>query len=267
VSSTLVARVAPPVLLGGRAHRLIERNLMATRRQWMIIVTGFFEPVFFLFSVGIGISKLVGTVPVAGHAVAYTAFVAPGLMAASAMNGAVYDSTFNVFFKLKFAKTYDAILSTPLSVGDVAIGEIGWALGRGLLYAAAFLVTMAAMGLVQSPWAVLALPAATLIGFAFAAVGIATTSYMRSWQDFDVVQLAVLPMFLFSATFYPLATYPPAVRWIVELTPLFHGVSLIRGLTTGLLGWSMLVDVGYLVALGLVGLTVAARRLERLLLT
>ncbi|MFL6136368.1 MAG: ABC transporter permease [Frankiaceae bacterium] len=267
MSSTLVARVVPPVLLGGRAHRILERNLMATRRHWMIIVTGFFEPVLYLFSVGVGISKLVGTVPVAGHAVAYTTFVAPGLMAASAMNGAVYDSTFNVFFKLKFAKTYDAILSTPLSVGDVALGEIGWALGRGLLYAAAFLVTMAAMGLVASPWAVLALPASTLIGFAFAAVGIAATSYMRSWQDFDIVQLAVLPMFLFSATFYPLATYPDAVRWLVELTPLFHGVSLIRGLTTGLLSWSMLADVGYLVALGLVGLVVAGRRLERLLLT
>jgi lipooligosaccharide transport system permease protein len=265
--TTLVARVAPPVLLGGRASRLVERNLMATRSQWLIIVSGFFEPVFYLLSIGVGISKLVGTVPVAGHPVAYTTFVAPGLMAASAMNGAIYDSTFNVFFKLKFAKTYDAILSTPLSVGDVALGEIGWALGRGLLYASAFLVTMSVMGLIDSPWAALALPASTLIGFAFAAVGMSATSYMRSWQDFDVVQLALLPMFLFSATFYPLGTYPPAVRWLVELTPLYHGVSLIRGLTTGLLGWSLLVDVAYLVALGLAGLTLAARRLERLLLT
>lgn len=265
--STLVARVAPPVLLGGRASRLIERNLMAGRRQWLLIATGFFEPVFYLFSVGIGISKLVGTVPVGGHAVGYTTFVAPGLMAASAMNGAVYDSTFNVFFKLKFAKTYDAVLSTPLTVVDVALGEIGWALGRGLLYATAFLITMAAMGLISSPWALLALPASTLIGFAFAAVGISATSYMRSWQDFDFVQLAVLPMFLFSATFYPLATYPAAVRWLVEITPLYHGVSLIRGLTTGLLDASMLVDVGYLLLLGVAGVAIAARRLERMLLT
>lgn len=265
--ATLVARVAPPALLAGRAQRLIERNLMATRRQWIIIVTGFFEPVFYLFSIGIGISKLVGDVPVAGHLVPYTTFVAPGLMAASAMNGAVYDSTFNVFFKLKFAKTYDAVLSTPLSVVDVALGEIGWALGRGLLYAVAFLCTMATMGLVSSPLAILALPAATLIGFAFAAVGISATSYMRTWQDFDFVQLAILPMFLFSATFYPLSTYPPAVRWVVALTPLYHGVALIRGLTTGVVGWSMLVDVGYLLVLGAVGVAVASRRLERLLLT
>ena len=265
--STLLPRIAPPVLLGGRANRLIERNLMASRRQWMLILTGFFEPVFYLFSVGIGISKLVGSVPFGGHSVGYTTFVAPGLMAASAMNGAVYDSTFNVFFKLKFAKTYDAILSTPLTVGDVALGEVGWALGRGALYASAFLVTMAAMGLVSSPWAVLALPAATLIGFAFAAAGISASSYMRSWQDFDFVQLAVLPMFLFSATFYPLTTYPAAVRWLVRITPLYHGVSLMRGLTTGLVHWSMLVDVGYLLLLGLAGVAIASRRLERMLLT
>ena len=265
--TTLVARVAPPVLLGGRAQRLVERNLMATRHQWAIIVSGFFEPVFYLFSIGVGISKLVGDVPVGGHPVAYTTFVAPGLMAASAMNGAVYDSTYNVFFKLKFAKTYDAILSTPLTVMDVAVGEILWALGRGLIYAAAFLLTMSAMGLVSSPWAALTLPASTLIGFTFAAVGIAFTSYMRSWQDMDLVQLAVLPMFLFSATFYPLSTYPGAMRWVVQLTPLYHGVSLIRGLTTGLLSWGMAVDVLYLAALGLLGVRIAARRLERLLLT
>ena len=265
--TTLVARVAPPVLLGGRATRLIERNLMATRHQWIIIVSGFFEPVFYLFSIGVGISKLVGSIPTGdGRVVAYTAFVAPGLMAASAMNGAIYDSTFNVFFKLKFAKTYDAVLSTPLGVGDVARGEVGWALGRGLLYAVAFLITMAGMGLVQSPWAVLALPAATLIGFAFAAVGMAATTYMRSWEDMDMIQLAILPMFLFSATFYPLTTYPAAVQWLVQLTPLYQGVSLIRGLTTGLLHPSMLADAGYLAVLGAVGVRVASLRLRRLLL-
>jgi lipooligosaccharide transport system permease protein len=264
--STLVTRVAPPVLLGGRAVRVLERNLMASRRQWLLIVSGFFEPVFYLFSIGVGVSKLVGAVPVGGHLVPYTTFVAPGLMAASAMNGAIYDSTYNMFFKLKFAKTYDAILSTPLSVRDVALGEVGWALARGLLYASAFLLTMTATGRVSSPWAVLALPAATLIGMAFAALGVATSSYMRNWQDLDTVQLAILPMFLFSATFYPVSTYPGTVRRIVEATPLYHGVTLIRGLTTGVLQWSMLVDVGYLLALAVVGVLVASRRLGQLLL-
>jgi lipooligosaccharide transport system permease protein len=168
---------------------------------------------------------------------------------------------------MKYAKLYDAMLATPLRPGDVARGEITWALLRGACYSAVFIVVMLAMGLVESWWMVLALPTTLLIGYAFAGAGMALTTWMRSWQDFEFVQLAIMPMFLFSATFYPLSTYPDAMRWLVELTPLYHGVALMRGLTTGLLSWSMLVDVAYLAALGALGVVVAARRLERLLLT
>jgi len=264
----LIARVAPPVLFGGRrAGLLIERNLMVYRRGWLMIVSGFFEPLFYLLSIGLGIGALVGAIPLGdGRTVPYTAFVAPALLASSAMNGAIYDSTFNVFFKLKYAKTYDAILATPVGVDDVAVGEIAWALIRGALYAATFLVVMLAMGLVLSPWAILAFPAALLIGFAFGAAGMAATSFMRTWQDFDLIQLVILPLFLFSATFYPITTYPEPIRLLVELTPLYHGVDLVRGLTTGALGPGMLVHVAYLSVMGLAGLAISARRLERLLL-
>jgi len=187
-------------------------------------------------------------------------------MASSAMNGAVYDSTMNVFFKLRYAKLYDAVLSTPLGIDDVATGEVGWALTRGTLYAIGFLVVMAGLGLTASPMAVLALPAAMLIGFAFAAVGMAATTWVRSWQDFDVLQLVLLPMFLFSATFYPITAYPDALRVVVELTPLYHGVSLIRSLTLGVPGPQQLVDVAYLAVMGLAGILVTARRLGVLLL-
>ena len=183
------------------------------------------------------------------------------------MNGAVYDSTMNVFFKLKFAKTYDAILATPIGVGDVALGEITWALMRGLLYATVFLGVMVALGDVSSSWAILALPAAVLIGFAFAAAGMAATTYMRSWQDFDFVQLAILPLFLFSGTFYPLSTYPRWLQIVVELSPLYHGVALIRGLTLGAVGPGLLFHAAYLAAMGVAGLWVSSRRLGRLLLT
>ena len=265
---TLIARVAPPVLFSGRrAGLLIERNLLVYRRGWLVIVSGFFEPLFYLLSIGLGIGALVGAVPLGdGRTVPYTAFVAPALLASSAMNGAIYDSTFNVFFKLKYAKTYDAILATPVGVGDIAAGEIGWALIRGALYAGTFLLVMLAMGLVLSPWAILAFPAALLIGFAFGAIGMAATSFMRTWQDFDLVQLVILPLFLFSATFFPLTTYPEPVRLLVELTPLYHGVDLVRGLTTGALEPGMLVHVAYLGIMGAVGLAITARRLERLLL-
>ena len=262
----LAPRIVPAALLAGRrAPRILERKLMVYRRLWVHLITGFFEPVFYLLSIRVGIGKLVGNVNLHGHALSYASFVAPALLAASAMNGAVFDSTFGVFFNLKYAKTYDAILATPMGVEDVALGEIGWALLRGLMYATAFLVVMAAMGLVHSFWAIAALPGSTLIGFAFGAVGMAGTSYMRSWLDFEFVQLSILPLFLFSATFYPLATYPRALQVLVQCTPLYQGVAIERALTTGTVGADILVHVLYLSVMGLVGLRVASRRMHRLL--
>ena len=249
-----------------RAGLLVERNVLVYRRTWMVIVSGFFEPLLYLLSIGFGLGALIGAVPFGGRDVPYTVFVAPALMAASAMNGAIYDSTMNVFYKLREARTYDAILATPIGPGDVALGEISWALIRGAIYATTFLFVMFVLGFVRSPLAILALPSAILIGFAFAGVGMAATTFMRTWQDMDMVQLVILPLFLFSATFYPLETYPDAMRLLVQLTPLYHGVDLIRSLTTGIVGPGILVHVGYLAIMGIVGLTIASRRLDRLLL-
>ncbi|MFZ5869125.1 MAG: ABC transporter permease [Actinomycetota bacterium] len=262
------ARALPLPAGAGLARTLVERNARAFRHGWMTLVSGFFEPVFYLFSLGVGLGALVGTVVTDGGVeVPYAAFVAPALLAASAMNGAVYDSTFNVFFKLKYAKLYDSVLSTPLGPRDVAVGEISWALLRGQVYAAAFLVVAALAGVVESWWTLLALPAATVIGFAFAAVGMAATTYMRSWVDFDYVQLAILPMFLFSATFFPLSTYPESLQWVVQATPLYHGVAMVRELMLGDVSLGILWHVGYFAVMGLAGFLVAARRLERLLLS
>jgi lipooligosaccharide transport system permease protein len=266
-------RILPaPVLaarqLGGRgsAH-LVERNARAYRHAWLILVTGFFEPLFYLLSIGVGIGKLVGTIAVDGHPVSFTSFVAPALLATSAMNGAIFDSTFNIFFKLKYARVYDAILATPMRAGDVAMGEIGWALIRGGLYACAFIVIMLAMGLVHSIWAVFAIPVALLIGYAFAGAGMAATTFVRTWQDFEYVTLTTLPMFLFSATFYPLSTYHlRAIQIVVDCTPLYQGIAVLRGLTLGYVGPSLLWHVLYLAIMGTTGLAIAGRRIDRLLL-
>ena len=264
----LPLRIVPPAIRAARRpHRLIERSLMVYRRDWLIIVSGFFEPLLYLLSFRVGLGKLVGAVDVGGRQVEYAAFVAPALMAASAMNGAVYDSTMNVYFKLKQARVYDAVLATPVGVGDVALGEIGFALLRGQLYASAFLVVMWAMGLVASPWVVLALPACALIGFAFGAMGMAGTTFMRGWSDFEYVLVVTMPLFLFSATFAPLAAYPARVRWLVQLSPLYHGVALVRMANAGVWEWAAIVHVGVLVVLAVVGLRISARRLERLLLS
>jgi lipooligosaccharide transport system permease protein len=263
----LTWRVLPPLTFRGRGPlRVYERNAVYYRTSWKIVFSGFFEPVFYLFSLGIGLDRLVPEFTWNGQTVDYTAFVAPALLAASAMNGAVYESTMNVFFKLKHAKLYDAMLATPLQVGDVTMGEIAWCLSRGGIYAIGFLIVMMVMGLIASPWAVLALPAAILIGFGFAAVGFAATSFMRSWEDFDYVVLVTLPLFLFSTTFYPLSTYPEAIQWVVRLTPLYQGVELMRGLVLGIVGWDLLAHVAYFAVMGAAGLAVAERRLHRLLL-
>jgi lipooligosaccharide transport system permease protein len=249
-----------------RAARLFERNVVAYRSAKLILASGVAEPLFYLGSVGLGFGHLVGRVPIGGGTIAYTDFVAPALLAASAMNGAIFDSTFNVFFKIKYMKTYNAVLATPVRPLDIAIGEVGWSLTRGLIYAAAFLLVMLAMGLLHSWWSLVALPAATLVGLCFGGMGIAATCYMRSWQDFDFVQLATLPMFLFSATFYPLGAYSGSVQTIVQLTPLYNGVALLRSLTLGDVGVATLGHVAYLAALGCGGIAIAARRLGRRLL-
>lgn len=263
----LTWRVLPPITYRGRGPvRVYERATIFYRHSWKIIFSGFFEPVFYLFSLGIGLDRLVGEVSFAGKPVEFTAFVAPALLASSAMNGAVYESTMNVFFKLKYGKLYDAMLSTPLQVGDVTLGEISWCLSRGGLYAIGFLTVMLAMGLIESAWAILALPAAILIGFGFAAIGFAATSFMRSWEDFDLVFLVTLPLFLFSATFYPLSTYPEGLQWVVRATPLYHGNELMRGLTLGAVGWDMIGHVAYFLVMGAIGLVIVDRRLHKLLL-
>lgn len=264
---TTTALRARPLGAGEATGLLVYRNFLAYRRAWYIFATGFLEPVFYLFSIGVGVGQLVTGFELNGQEIPYAEFVAPGMLAASAMNGSLLDSTFNFFFKLKYNKLFDQMLATPLTTMDVARGELSWSLLRGGIYATGFLVVMLAMDLVSSWWALLAVPAALLIGLAFGGVCMALTTWMRSWQDFEWVTLATIPMFLFSATFFPVDAYPGVVRWIVEVTPLYRGVVLCRELTTGAVSWASLVSVVYLVAMGVVGLLVVRRRLDKLLLT
>ncbi len=262
-----VARVATVPVGLALALRLVERNARATRHAWLTVLSGFFEPVFYLLALGVGLGALVGEVTTdAGTAVPYAVFVAPALLASSAMNGAVFDSTFAVFFKMAYARLYETVLATPLRPRDVALAEVTSALLRGQVYALVFLLVMLVAGLVPSWWALLAVPAAALLGFAFAAVGMAATTFMRSWTDFGYIGLATTPLFLFSATFYPLSTYPDALQWVVQATPLYHGVALLRGLVIGELAPGMLGNAAYLAVMGGLGVAVAARRIGRRLL-
>jgi lipooligosaccharide transport system permease protein len=252
-----------------RASRMVQRNLLVYKHTWMVIFSGFFEPLFYLLGIGIGVGSMVP--PIDG--VSYAAFVAPGLLASSCLNGAISDGFFNIFFKLHFQKTYDGILSTPMRVPDVAFGEMLWALTRGALYAAAFLFVLLILGettgrpMLLSPWAALAWPAAVLSATSFSAMAVCLTTVVRKVQDFDmVVGLLVMPMFLFSGIFVPIAQFPVVVQWMMRATPLYHGVSMLRQLTTGTPDATIFGHVAYLVIAGVMAFVLAMHRLERALI-
>ena len=255
-------------LYAGNARSVIERGFLVIRNQnWGVIATGFFEPVLYLLAMGVGMGSLVGEVPGPdGRPISYAMYIAPALLATSAMNGAIYDSVNNVFFKLRFSKLYEGMLATSLGPMDVALGEIFMALFRGLLYAIGFLGVLTLMGLVTSWWALVMIPVALLIALGFAALGMAVSSYMTSFQQLDLVPVVLLPMFLFSATLYPITVYPDAIQWFIKAMPLWHGVELMRQLSVGYFTSMTLTHLGYFVAMSVVGVAVATARLRKLFL-
>ncbi|NYE96464.1 lipooligosaccharide transport system permease protein [Psychromicrobium silvestre] len=255
-------------LYSGNARSVIARGLLATKStNWLVMVSGFFEPVLYLLSMGVGLGALVGTVMgPGGQPVSYAAYIAPALLATSAMNGAVYDSTWNVFFKMNFAKLYQGMLYTSLGPLDVALGEIFLALLRGLVYATGFTLVMAVMGLITSWWALLMIPASVFIAFGFASFGMGITSFMKTFQQMDWINFVMLPMFLFSATFYPLSVYPEPIQWLIQAMPLWHGVELLRELGAGVIGLGTLWHLLYYLVMIAFGLVLTTSRLRKLFL-
>lgn len=252
-----------------RAVRMYQRNMLVYKHSWMVIFSGFFEPLFYLLSIGLGLGGMVSNI----GGISYVAFVAPGLLASNCMNGAVSDGLFNIWWKLHLQKTYDGILATPMRVADVAFGEMLWALTRGSLYAAAFLLLVLTLGELHGPrillsWtAVFALPAAILVAASFSSMAICLCSFVRKREDFDAVMgLLVMPMFLFSGIFFPVSQMPWPVQLAFQIVPLYHAVALLRALTTGAIGVSIAGHLAYLIAGGIVAFLVAMRRLERTLI-
>jgi lipooligosaccharide transport system permease protein len=253
-------------IYAGRSRVLIERALYAAKSSNMLVIlSGFVEPVLYLLAFGFGIGQLIGNVTDgAGNLVTYAAFIAPALLATSAMNGAIYDATWNVFFKMHFARIYQVMLSSSMGPMDVALGEIGWALLRGLSYSIGFMAIVAPLGLITSWWGVLAIPAASLIAFGFASLGMAVTSYMTTFQQMNWVNFFLLPMFLFSGTFFPVSVYPEWIQLIVKALPLWQGVELIRSLTLGNVGIEIFGHVLYFLVMIALGLWFTTVRLKAL---
>jgi len=253
-------------IYSGRASMLLERGFRAFKSSnWMVVLSGFVEPVLYLLAFGFGIGQLIGNLEDGlGRPVSYATFIAPALLATSAMNGAVYDSTWNVFFKMHFGKIYQVMLSSSLGPMDVALGEIGWALLRGVAYSLGFMAIVTPLGLVTNAWGLLAIPAASLIAFGFASIGMAITSYLKSFQQMNWVTFFMLPMFLFSGTFFPVNVYPQWIQMIVQALPLWQGVELIRSLMLGIVDWSLLGHVAYFLVMIAGGLWFTTVRLKAL---
>jgi len=251
-----------------RGAGVVERNYLAERRRrGLMVLSGVLEPLLYLLSIGYGVGALIGRIPLPhGGTATYAEFVAPAMLAVSAMQGAVAETVFNFFVKMKYARLYDGILATPVRPWEVAFGELVWAMLRGLFYSAIFLTFMVGMG-VTSWWrALLAWPASLLVGLVFGGIGMAASTVMRSWQDFDLVITVQMALFMFSATFVPLTRFPASVRWLAELSPLTHGVVLLRGITLGgETPLAMVTAAGFMLLVTVVSFLVAARRMTSLL--
>jgi lipooligosaccharide transport system permease protein len=243
---------------------IVVRHLwvLRARRPWTLIAHGVFEPFLYLISFGLGLGQLIGALPGSAGDVPYAAFVAPALLATSAMNSAIEETTGSVWFRLRFQRVYEAIVTTPMAPGEIARGEAMAAVLRSTMSATFFLLVIAVLGLVRSWWAVMALPGIVLIAFAFAGAGLAVTTYLRQFHHHQYVQLFMLPMFLFATTFYPLSVYPEPLRVVVAALPLYQSTELIRGLTLGSPGRGVFVAVAYLLVMGVVGIWVAGRRFQ-----
>lgn len=249
----------------GRSRVMVERSFLAFKTSnYFVFMSGFVEPVFYLLSFGFGLGTMIGGITANGTNVSYAAYIAPALLATSAMNGALYDSTWNVFFKMHFGKIYQGILSTSMGSLDVALGEISWALIRGFVYAIGFMCVMFPFGLIPSFWGILAIPAAVVVAFGFASFGMGITSYLKSFQQMNWLNFFLMPMFMFSGTFYPLSIYPQWIQWLIEALPLWQAIAMIRALTLGDIGIGLLFHVLYFVVMIALGLIFTTRRLTAL---
>jgi len=249
----------------GYAFSVWRRNFALYRRTWKLnLLPNFFEPLLYLLSIGIGVGAYVSQM----GGTRYVVFLAPGLVAVAAMNGASFEVTYNAYVRLNFEKTYESMLTTPIQPEDVLAGEILWAMTRATIYGGCFLLVVVAMGLAPPLRALLALPLIPLTGMLFAGLGIAFSLRIPSIDLFSFYfTLFLTPLFLFSDVFFPLEERLSG-GWLrlAELLPLLHPVRLVRTAFAGSLSWQVAWDLGYVLAASALLLWIAARVTRRRLL-
>lgn len=209
----------------------------------------FFEPVIYLIGLGIGLGFFVRRI----EGMSYIQFIAPGLLASTAMFGASFETTYNSFIRMKFQKTYDAVLATPLGIEDVIVGEILWGTTRGYLNALMFLAVITVLGLVRSPWALLLIPFLLLFAALFAIIGMLFTALVSNILLFNYYfTLFITPIFIFSGIFYPITTLPLWAQRMAWFTPLYHVVIACRGLVLGNASPVVITSIAWIAAMDIV---------------
>jgi lipooligosaccharide transport system permease protein len=240
-----------------------QRNAAMYARTWKSnLLPNFFEPVFYLLSVGVGVGAYVQTM----GGLRYVEFLAPGLVCVAAMNGASFEATYNFYIRLALEKAYDAMLTTPIEPDDVLVGETAWAITRAMIYGTCFFAVVAVAGLAPLPRALAVVPVIALTGLLFAALGFAFCVRAPGIELFSYYfTMFLTPLFLFSDVFFPLAErLSPFWQKVAEILPLLHPVRLARaafhgGVSTGVIAW----DVAYILGVSALLLAQTRRLLDK----
>lgn len=248
-----------------KALRVVAWNVRLNRRRKLLVATALVEPFVLLLVAHVGINQLVGGVSAdsGGGTVSYDRFFAPALVAMTAASGALIEAMHNFFDKWRFRRAYDYILLTPISPTSLVVGEVCWSVCRASLYVLPLLIVLCSVGSFAWSTAIASFGFALLISFCFAGIGTAVTTLMRTWRDFDLATVVVQAMFFFSATYFPIAAYPAVFRWLVDVSPLYLGTSVLRSFPVEVVSARSLLVALYLVGIGLAGTTLAAWRLTR----
>lgn len=248
------------------AARMVQRNAMVYRHVWRgSVFSSFLQPTLFLIAMGLGLGAMVdaGGARLPGG-VSYAEFLAPGLLAAAAMQVAAFESAWPVLAKMMWERNYEAVLATPMSVSDVIFGELGWMAIRITTAGAAFVVVMTAFGIPRSAAVLLVIPVAALTGLSFAAPIMAYSATLKHSNPFNVLfRFVITPLFLFSGVFVPVDRLPEPVARAAWFTPLFHGVELARGFTLDAVPASWPIHLAFLMTLSAVGAAAAHRTFRK----
>jgi lipooligosaccharide transport system permease protein len=214
-----------------RAWRVLQRHwTVYTKLYKTSFALNFIEPVLYLVAMGMGLGVFVSDI----NGQPYIKFIAPGIVASSSMFAAVYECTYGTYIRMTFQKTFDAILATPVNIGDLTAAELAWAAVKSMIYGITIMIVIALFGLVDSPLIILAIPVVFLCGLIFAEVSMITTALVPGIDSFSYFYtLFMTPLFLFSGIFFPVESLPRAVADIAWFTPLYHLVNVCRAFSAG----------------------------------